>query len=59
VKDARPEFFEATEKTHPMGHIGDVTDVANAVVFLASPAAKHINGANLTVDGGFMKRVDF
>jgi 3-oxoacyl-[acyl-carrier protein] reductase len=59
VKDAKPEFFEATEKTHPMGHIGDVDDVANAVVFLASPAAKHINGANLTVDGGFMKRVNF
>jgi 3-oxoacyl-[acyl-carrier protein] reductase len=59
VKDAKPEFFEATEKTHPMGKLGEVTDVANAVVFLASPAAKHINGANLTVDGGFMKRVDF
>jgi 3-oxoacyl-[acyl-carrier protein] reductase len=59
VKDAKPEFFEATEKTHPMGHIGDVGDVARAVVFLASPAAKHINGANLTVDGGFMKRVNY
>jgi 3-oxoacyl-[acyl-carrier protein] reductase len=59
VKDARPEFFEATEKAHPMGRIGDVQDVANAVVFLASPAAKHINGANLTVDGGFMKRVNY
>jgi 3-oxoacyl-[acyl-carrier protein] reductase len=59
VKDARPEFFEATEKTHPMGRIGDVHDVANAVVFLASPAAKHINGVNLTVDGGYLKRVDF
>ncbi|HEY7625990.1 MAG TPA: SDR family oxidoreductase [Ilumatobacteraceae bacterium] len=59
VKDAKPEFFAATEKTHPMGHIGAVGDVARAVVFLASPAAKHINGANLTVDGGFMKRVNF
>ena len=59
VKDASPEFFEATEKTHPMGKIGDVDDVAKAVAFLASPAAKHINGANLTVDGGFMKRVNF
>lgn len=59
VKDAKPEFFEHTEKTHPMGHIGDVGDVARAVVFVASPAAKHINGANLTVDGGFMKRVNF
>jgi 3-oxoacyl-[acyl-carrier protein] reductase len=59
VKDAKPEFFAQTEAVHPMGSIGDVGDVANAVTFLASPAAKHINGANLTVDGGFMKRVDF
>jgi 3-oxoacyl-[acyl-carrier protein] reductase len=59
VKDAKPEFFAATEQAHPSKHIGDVVDVANAVVFLASAAAKHINGANLTVDGGFMKRVNF
>ena len=59
VKEARAEFFEATEKAHPMGKLGDVHDVANAVAFLASPAAKHINGANLTVDGGYLKRVDF
>lgn len=59
VKDGRPEFFAATEAAHPMKRIGDVGDVARAVAFLASPAAKHINGTNLTVDGGFMKRVDF
>ena len=59
VKDARPEFFEATQKLHPVGDIGNVADVANAVAFLASPAAGHINGANLTVDGGFMKRVNY
>ena len=53
------QFFEATEKAHPMGPLGDAHDVATAVAFLASPAAKHINGANLTVDGGFLKRVDF
>ena len=33
--------------------------MANAVAFLASPAAKHINGVNLTVDGGFLKRVNY
>ena len=59
VKDGRPEFFASTEAAHPMGHIGQVTDVANAVAFLASPTARHINGANLTIDGGFMKRVNF
>lgn len=59
IKQAMPEFFESTEKVHPGGHLGEPQDVANAVAFLASPAAKHINGVNLTVDGGFMKRVNF
>lgn len=59
IRNAMPPFFEATSKAHPAGHIGEPSDVANAVVFLASAAARHINGANLTVDGGFLKRVDY
>ena len=59
VKDGKPEFFAAPEHSHPMGCLGDVDDGAQAVAFLASPAAKHVNGANLTVDGGFMKRVNY
>jgi NAD(P)-dependent dehydrogenase (short-subunit alcohol dehydrogenase family) len=59
IQDAKPEFFAATEAAHPVGHIGTTQDVANAVAFLASDAAGHINGTNLTVDGGFLKRVDF
>jgi 3-oxoacyl-[acyl-carrier protein] reductase len=59
IKGAMPPFFEATEKGHPGGHLGDAQDVANAVAFLASPAAKHVNGVNLTVDGGFLKRVNY
>ena len=58
IKDNMADFYAATEKVHPMGQLGTVQEVANAVVFLASPAASHVNGANLTVDGGFMKRVD-
>ncbi|MEC7924085.1 MAG: SDR family oxidoreductase [Actinomycetota bacterium] len=59
IKQAMPEFYEATQKTHPQGDLGLPEDVANAVAFLSSDAAKHINGVNLTVDGGFLKRVNF
>ena len=59
IKQNMAEFYEATEKVHPGGKLGDAQDVADAVAFLASDRAKHINGVNLTVDGGFLKRVDF
>jgi NAD(P)-dependent dehydrogenase (short-subunit alcohol dehydrogenase family) len=36
----------------PSGRLGEVTDMADAVVFLASDAARFINGAGLPVDGG-------
>ena len=54
-----PPFYEANEKGHPGGALGVAQDVADAVVFLASGRAKHINGVNLTVDGGFLKRVNY
>jgi 3alpha(or 20beta)-hydroxysteroid dehydrogenase len=36
----------------PLKSIGSTDDVANAVLFLASPAAKYITGAELAIDGG-------
>ena len=60
VKDGRPEFFEATEQDPSDGlDRRRRTTSPTPSRSSPSPAAKHINGANLTVDGGFMKRVDF
>ena len=37
----------------PMGRIGEPEDIANAIHYLASPAAKFATGTNLVVDGGY------
>ena len=37
----------------PIGRVGTVEEVANAVVFLASPAAALVTGSSLLVDGGW------
>ena len=38
----------------PLGRIGEPTEVANAILFLASDEASYISGATLAVDGGFL-----
>jgi len=40
----------------PTGRWGSTDDIASVAVFLASPAARYINGEVLTVDGGWMGR---
>jgi NAD(P)-dependent dehydrogenase (short-subunit alcohol dehydrogenase family) len=43
----------ASASTHPLGRAGNADEVAAAIVFLSSPAASFITGADLPVDGGF------
>jgi NAD(P)-dependent dehydrogenase (short-subunit alcohol dehydrogenase family) len=46
------EAAEAFTISNPMKRLGDVMDIAQAVVYLAAPTGKFITGELLTVDGG-------
>jgi 3-oxoacyl-[acyl-carrier protein] reductase len=47
-----PEKVHELEKSIPTGRLTHPADVANAVLFLASPLASQITGANIDVNGG-------
>jgi 3-oxoacyl-[acyl-carrier protein] reductase len=57
IKGAMPDLYKSHLAMQPNGRMGTPEEVANAVAFLASPAASWITGVNLIVDGGYTKRV--
>ncbi|MEO6163795.1 MAG: SDR family oxidoreductase, partial [Candidatus Binatia bacterium] len=44
--------WEKSNQRIPLGHPGAVEDVAEAVAYLASDAAKHMTGQTMHVNGG-------
>ena len=48
-----PEFHQSVIKKIPLGRVGDPLDVAEPIVFLATPAASLITGTTLMIDGGW------
>jgi len=52
MNPADGEFSDFQRSLSPLGRYGAPEDVAAAVAFLASPAARHITGVILNVDGG-------
>ena len=49
---ADSDFRKDTEKQIPLGRIGQPSDIAPAVVFLASPDTSWISGETLFITGG-------
>lgn len=57
IKNNMEDIYNGALAGQPSGRMGSAEEVANAVCFLASPAASWVTGTNLVVDGGFTKRV--
>jgi 7-alpha-hydroxysteroid dehydrogenase len=53
-----PEIEKAMLKHTPLGRLGQPADIANAALFLCSPAAAWISGQVLTVSGGGVQELD-
>ena len=49
---SNPEFEKALSAEVPLGRVADPSEIASAVLFLASDAASYITGATMLVDGG-------
>jgi NAD(P)-dependent dehydrogenase (short-subunit alcohol dehydrogenase family) len=54
IERSWPEGVARWHAAAPLERLGHPSDVADAVLFLASPAARWITGANLVVDGGVL-----
>ena len=52
LDDVGEDYLRTMEKSIPMGKLGDLDDIAYAMLFFASHEAKYITGQTLVIDGG-------
>jgi NAD(P)-dependent dehydrogenase (short-subunit alcohol dehydrogenase family) len=57
IKGTQAKFYDWAMKQFPCGRMGTVEEIARVIVFVASPAASLVTGANVVADNGFTKRV--
>jgi 7-alpha-hydroxysteroid dehydrogenase len=58
AKVLTPQIEAAMLKHTPLGRLGETQDIANAALFLCSPAASWVSGQVLTVSGGGVQELD-
>jgi NAD(P)-dependent dehydrogenase (short-subunit alcohol dehydrogenase family) len=53
---ANPDLLQTVMAHTPLGRLPEANDIAQAILFLASPAAQCITGVTLPVDSGYLAR---
>jgi len=59
VEKTNPDYFKQAIARNPTGRAATPREIANATVFLASPASSYTTGINMLVDGAISRRVNF
>ncbi len=54
VRDLPEDYVAPMKEAHPIGRLGEPSEVASAILFLASEEASFVTGAILPVDGGYL-----
>lgn len=50
---SEPELKQFFESRTPMGHLGDPSDIAGAIIYLAGNSSRMVTGQVLAIDGGY------
>lgn len=59
IRGQMPELFAQVESSVALKRMGTPEEVAKAIAFVASPACPFMTGANILIDGGVTKRVQY
>jgi len=59
LESGSPEMFTESLALNPTGRMGTPQEVAHVVVFVSSPRASRMTGANVLVDGGLSRGIQF
>ena len=50
------QFRKNLDGLHPLGHVGEPSDIAYGIVYLASDESKFVTGSELVIDGGYISQ---